>query len=183
VVVDTLPATNVQVDGSEYLNGSFASISSSGSSVCVTYTPTVNSPDFTYTWTIGGATYTGPGPHVECYAGSRTDTVVLRTLSGACLEVDTVYVIIDLSTSLRSSLSGLRVYPVPADEAVFVIWPGEGVARLWIEDLRGQRVYEMQAEHSAGTPHRIPRQNIAAGLYLLRLEQNGREYRQRIAFE
>jgi hypothetical protein len=183
VVVDTLPATNVQVDGSEYLNGSFASISSSGSSVCVTYTPTVNSPDFTYTWTIGGATYTGPGPHVECYAGSRTDTVVLRTLSGACLEVDTVYVIIDLSTSLRSSLSGLRVYPVPADEAVFVIWPGEGVARLWIEDLRGQRVYEMQAEHSAGTPHWIPRQNIAAGLYLLRLEQNGREYRQRIAFE
>jgi hypothetical protein len=183
VVVDSLPATNIQVDGSEYLPGSYASISGSGSSVCVQYSPTIVESAFTYNWVINGSTYTGPGPHTECYGASQTDTVVLIVQNGACTEIDTVYVIVDLSTGLRSSWGGLRVYPVPAQEAIYVVWPADGPAHWWIEDLRGQRVYEGEATLSAGTAYRIPRQNLAAGLYLLRFMQGDRHYLQRIAFE
>jgi hypothetical protein len=183
VLVDSLPATNIQVDGSEYLPGSYASISGSGSSVCVQYSPTIIGAAFTYGWVINGSTYTGPGPHTECYTSSRTDTVVLIVQNGACTEIDTVYVIVDLSTGLRSSWGGLRVYPVPAQEAIYVVWPADGPAHWWIEDLRGQRVYEGEGTLSAGTAYRIPRQNLAAGLYLLRFMQGDRHYLQRIAFE
>jgi hypothetical protein len=183
VLVDSLPATNIQVDGSEYLPGSYASISGSGSSVCVQYSPTIVESAFTYNWVINGSTYSGPGPHTECYGASQTDTVVLIVQNGACTEIDTVYVIVDLSTGLRSSWGGLRVYPVPAQEAIYVVWPADGPAHWWIEDLRGQRVYEGEATLSAGTAYRIPRQNLAAGLYLLRFTQGDRHYLQRIAFE
>ncbi len=182
VVVDSLPGTNIEVDGSEYLPGSFASVSGSGN-VCVTYAPTLVSSSFSYSWVINGSAYSGPGPHTECYTGSGTDTVVLIVQSGACTEIDTVYVILDISTGLRSVLGGLRVYPVPAQEAVYVVWPADGPARFWIEDLRGQRVYEAEATLSAGAAYRIPRQQIASGLYLLRLSQGDRHYLQRIAFE
>jgi len=183
VVVDSLPGTNIQVDGSEYLPGSYASVSGSGASVCVAYSPTIVSSAFTYSWVINGSTYTGPGPHTECYATSGTDTVVLVAQNGTCTEVDTVYVIVDLTSRLAGVMGGLKVYPVPAQEAVYVVWPADGPGRLWIEDLRGQRVYEAEAMLSAGASYRIPRQNIAAGLYLLRLSQGSRQYLQRIAFE
>jgi len=183
VVVDSLPGTNIQVDGSEYFPGSSASISGSGSSVCVQYSPTIVESAFTYNWVINGSTYTGPGPHTECYGASQTDTVVLIVQNGACTEIDTVYVIVDLATGLRSSWGGLRVYPVPAQEAIYVVWPADGPAHWWIEDLRGQRVYEGEATLSAGTAYRIPRQNLAAGLYLLRFTQGDRHYLQRMAFE
>jgi hypothetical protein len=183
VLVDSLPATNIQVDGSEYLPGSYASISGSGSSVCVQYSPTIVESAFTYNWVIHGSTYSGPGPHTECYTSSQIDTIVLVVQNGACTEIDTVYVIVDLSTGLRSSWGGLRVYPVPAQEAIYVVWPADGPAHWWIEDLRGQRVYEGEAILSAGTAYRIPRQNLAAGLYLLRFVQGDRHYLQRITFE
>jgi hypothetical protein len=183
VVVDSLPATNIQVNGSEYLPGSYANITGSGSSVCVQYSPTIVEPAFTYNWVIHGSTYTGPGPHTECYTSSRTDTVVLIVQNGACTEIDTVYVIVDIASGLRSRWGELRVYPVPAQEAIYVVWPADGPAHWWIEDLRGQRVYEGEATLSAGTPYRILRQNLTAGLYLLRFMQGDRHYIQRITFE
>jgi len=66
---------------------------------------------------------------------------------------------------------------------ICVVWPADGPAHWWIEDLRGQRVYEGEATLSAGTAYRIPLQNLAAGLYLLRFTQGDRHYIQRIAFE
>lgn len=183
IVVDSLPGTNVLVNGSEYQNGDFASISAQGSNVCVSYAPSLVESAYSYTWTIGGNTYSGPGPHQECYATSRIDTVVLAVTNGSCQEVDTVYVIVDLTSGLANARGDLRVYPVPAQEAVHIVWPASGSAAIRLESLQGQVVYEGRAEVVAGAVYRLNRGGIASGLYLLRVQLEGRSYLGRIQFE
>ncbi len=183
IVVDSLPATNILVDGSEYQNGDFVSISVQSSSVCVNYAPSLVEPTFSYSWTIAGNTYSGPGPHQECYTASGIDTVVLVATNGSCIETDTVYVIIDMTSGLGAVSTSLRVYPIPAQEAVNLVWPASGPAHIRLESLQGQVIYESHAEAQAGALYRLARGTIASGLYLLRVRLDGRSYLARIQFE
>ncbi len=184
IVVDTLPKEQFLVNGSSlYNHADYASLSGSAP-LCVTYEPSIVNPAFTFTWTINGNTYTGPGPHQECYTASQTaDTVVLIATNGACVEYDTLYVILDITTGLQGMESGLVVYPNPAKDQVYLRAQQSGYAQVRLFDARGGRVWEQAALLQAHEPFALPVGSLPVGVYLLEVRQGQRLLRTRLAIQ
>lgn len=183
IQVDTLPKVDFLVDGSPYEHAQYATITGTGT-VCVNYEASVVEPAFTYVWTINGSTYTGPGPHQECYTPAQlADTVVLITTNGPCIEIDTLYVLLDLTTGLASRSGGMRVYPNPAREHVYVESMQTGKAVLRLVDMRGQLIREESAELQAREPYALRLPSLPSGIYLIEVFQGNRTFRARLAVE
>ncbi|GIV22617.1 MAG: hypothetical protein KatS3mg025_0276 [Bacteroidia bacterium] len=183
IVVDTLPKVDFLVDGSLYEHAQYVTITGTGTT-CVDYQATINNPAFTYTWVINGSTYTGVGPHQECYTPSQSaDTVVLITTNGSCIEVDSLYVILDISTGLKAGRDGLTFYPNPTREAVYVraLATGPAAVRLW--DMRGQLLFSQEVLLQGGEPIRIALPSLAAGIYMIEVRQGERLLRGRLTIE
>lgn len=183
IVVDTLPKEDFLVDGSVYEHAQYVTITGTGPT-CVDYQATINNPAFTYTWVINGSTYTGVGPHQECYTPSQSaDTVVLITTNGSCVEIDTLYVLLDISTGLKASMNGLSFYPNPTREGVYIrsLSTGPASVRLW--DMRGQLLFSQAVMLQGGEPIRIALPSLAAGIYMIEVRQGERLLRGRLTIE
>jgi hypothetical protein len=184
IVVDSLPKVDFLVDGSLYEHAQFATISGTGI-VCVEYQPSLLNPVFSYTWHINGSVYTGPGPHQECYAPPQlADTVVLLTTNGSCIEIDTLYVILDLTTRLDAGKGAFTVFPNPARGVVYVQVPGEGEATIRLIDGRGQLVIAERAYLRAQEPYRVGLSSaLATGIYLVEVQRGDQIFRGRLLIE
>lgn len=184
ILVDSLPKEQFLVNGSSlYNHGEYASLSGTAP-LCVTYQPSVINPAFTFTWTINGNTYTGPGPHQECYTASQTaDTVVMIATNGACVEYDTLYVILDITTGLRGIENSLTVYPNPARDQVYLRVQQSGAAQVRLLDARGGLVWERTALLQAYEPFTLPVGGLPAGVYLLEVRQGQHLLRTRLAIQ
>ncbi|MCX7606449.1 MAG: T9SS type A sorting domain-containing protein [Bacteroidia bacterium] len=184
VLVDSLPKVDFLVDGSLYEHAQFVTISSSPPA-CVTYQASIVNPAFRYTWRIKGSTYTGAGPHQECYTGgSGMDTVVLTTRNGACVEIDTLYIILDLSTTLMAHSDDVTVFPNPTREFVYLYsGVGGGLAQIELSDLRGQLLSIEEVELQPGVPLRLRLPSLPTGLYLLKLRKGDSVFPVRLLVE
>jgi|GEM_PF-1319711 len=184
ILVDSLPKEQFLVNGASlYNHADYASLSGTDP-LCVTYEPSIVNPAFTFTWTINGNTYTGPGPHQECYtAAQAADTVVLIATNGACVEYDTLYVILDITTGLRGREQGLVVYPNPAKDQVYLRAQQSGLAQVRLFDPRGGLVWEHTTTLQAQQPYTIPVRELPAGIYLLEVRQGERLLQTRLAIQ
>jgi hypothetical protein len=90
--------------------------------LCLTYEAQPNLSGPTYTWVINRSYYAGPGPHTECYTRNTLDTVVFTLQNGLCTRYDTIYVIVDLGTSIATGqiLSDISYFPNPTREKLWL---------------------------------------------------------------
>ncbi|MCX8111865.1 MAG: T9SS type A sorting domain-containing protein [Bacteroidia bacterium] len=183
VVVDSLPDVHFLVNGSPYFHLNYADIQATGSTVCVEYMASTNVYD-SYTWRIGGSTYTGPGPHVECYGPSVTsDVVVLVTTNGACLRRDTLFVTIDRTSSLLASHSYIKAYPNPAQDVLYIASANSGEAEVRIYELSGQELLSSRVSLRGGEPFRLRLPSIPMGIYILEVRLGDHLLRERLMIE
>lgn len=132
-------------------------------------TPSGGTPPYTYSWSNGATTQDLNNLRDSTY------TVVVTDANG-CTVRDTL--VVDLMVAIDPVIGGpeIALYPNPSAGHVQVIaeLPAAGPARLSVHDLQGQLLHEEAAE--------IPNQrwelqlnldDLAAGIYLLRVESQG----------
>jgi len=167
IETDTIPDTYVYIDGSPYYHNTYASFTGSPP-FCLTYEAQPNLSGPTYTWIINRSSYTGPGPHTECYTRNTLDTVVFTLQNGLCTRYDTIYVIVDVGTSIATGqiLSDISYFPNPTREKLWLrsSFPGPWQISLW--NAAGQKVFSFEAH----LPTEIPLPTLPAGLYWIRLQ-------------
>ncbi|MDW8056854.1 MAG: T9SS type A sorting domain-containing protein [Bacteroidia bacterium] len=185
VLVDSLPEVRFVVNGSPYNHGETVEITPSGSgNVCVQYSASTNAYT-SYLWVINRSTYTGPGPHTECYPSTATrDTIVLVTTNGSCVKRDTLYLFIDRSTSsLSPSRGGIMLYPNPAQDVINILSGSTGGAEVRLYDLRGQLLYQERLYLQAEEPLRWRLPALSMGVYLIEVRQGERLLREPLLIE
>ncbi|MCX7606450.1 MAG: T9SS type A sorting domain-containing protein, partial [Bacteroidia bacterium] len=183
IVVDSLPKVDFLVDGSLYEHAQFVTLSGTGT-LCAQYQASLSNPNFTYVWRINGSTYVGQGPHQECYASSQSaDTVVLITTNGACVEIDSLYVILDITTGVETGFSGVRVFPNPAKDRFYVSSSRGGEVELRLLDMQGRLLLDKRIElRGSGEPYAVP-VSLPGGLYLIEIRQGNKLSRTRLFIE
>jgi len=185
VLSDSLPDVRFLVNNSPYEHGDIVTIEVTGNSpACVNFAATPGVYD-SYSWVINGSIYIGAGPHTECYPVTQTaDTVVLITTNGACVKRDSLYIYIDRTTaSVRPTAGGLRFYPNPAQEALFIASPVSGAGEVRVYDLRGQMLLSEHIVINAQVPQRVALPALSAGVYLLEVRQGDKLLRERLIIE
>jgi len=167
VETDTLPDEEVHINGSPYYHGTYASFTGTPP-LCLIYQSQSGQTDFSYNWVINRSSYTGPGPHTECYTVNRLDTVVFSVRNGTCTRVDTIYVIVDVGipTDISTAQVGsFRHYPNPAREELWLLGDQSGLWHIEIWTLDGRKVWEWHGY----LPNRVSLPGtLSRGAYLLR---------------
>jgi hypothetical protein len=96
------------------------------------------------------------------------DTVAFTLQNGLCTRYDTIYVIVDVGTSIATGqiLSDISYFPNPTREKLWLrsSFPGPWQISLW--NASGQKVFSFEAY----LPTEIPLPTLPAGLYWIRLQ-------------
>lgn len=73
---------------------------------------------------------------------------------------------------------GLRVYPNPAQQHIYVLWPqmGQATGLLRVRDLTGRQLWQQPARLDAHQPYRLPLADWEAGAYLLEFQQGDQQF-------
>jgi hypothetical protein len=133
-----------------------------------------------YTWVVsGGSVVSGQGTNaVTVFLGTAGNVkVVVVETNGFCNQSDTLTVKVSGLGSDEGAVPLMRVYPNPSNGNFTVETPSPGAA-LSVFDLLGRRIH-----HEVMSSDRLELDGIPAGLYVVRAEQGGTVWEERLVVQ
>ncbi len=133
-----------------------------------------------YTWVVsGGSVVSGQGTNaVTVFLGTAGNVkVVVVETNGFCNQSDTLTVKVSGLGSDEGAVPLMRVYPNPSNGNFTVETPSPGAA-LSVFDLLGRRIH-----HEVMSSDRLELEGIPAGLYVVRAEQGGTVWEERLVVQ
>lgn len=139
-----------------------------------------------YTWDFGDATGTVNGfQPLHTYASNGVYTITL-TVTNGCGSASTTQTITISSVGVDgdAELAGIQVYPNPNNGVFNLVLPAElKKARAEIRDLKGAMVWS-SGQLDSGSSHSLDLTNrLSKGMYLLRIESEGKTWTRKITVE
>jgi PKD repeat protein len=124
-----------------------------------------------YSWNFGDGNGSNATAPVHTYTNSGVYTVTLNAQAGSCGRAISRDVIVGSTGAEELARAGIRVYPNPVDAEIRIDGFAGGQLAIYSADGRLVR------RHAVATdPARIPRGDLPAGIYWLRLVRSREQY-------
>lgn len=86
-----------------------------------------------------------------------------------CKHESSVEVQVEICDFINGHVESVDIYPNPASTELFIKFTDSTSRQIWLTDSRGRLVYQST---SLDNTHRIPTDQLASGLYFLRIDSN-----------